>query len=383
MLADMGADVVKIEPISGEAARGMTRKAKNSPDIDYSFQMDNRGKRSVAVAIDRVEGADVVRRLAGEADVFLCNLLPHRQVRYGLDAGTLHAANPRLVHATLSGYGLVGPDAARPGFDVTTFFGRGAVTGASTEAGGVAPVVGLAQGDHTTGLAMLSAILAGLRLTERTGEGCVIDVNLFATAAWTMASDLAATLVDGLPVRRRTRQEVITALCNRFRCHDDRWLVLNMPEARWWSPFCEEIGCPELLDEERFGTVRDRMRNMAALVGLLDEVFATKTLADWTQILDRGDFIWGPVATVDELAIDPQAHAVGLFPMVKHPEGDFRTVRAPMQISGAEIRPRGPAPAVGADTGTILRSLGYSDEAISELERLGAIGGTVRDLSQE
>ena len=124
VLADMGADVIKVEPLTGDVVRGMSRKAKGAPDIDHSFHMDNRGKRSIAVALDRPDGAAVVRQLTDRSDVFLCNLLPHRQERYGLDAATLHSTNRRLVHATLSGYGLVGPDAIRPGFDVTTFFGR-------------------------------------------------------------------------------------------------------------------------------------------------------------------------------------------------------------------------------------------------------------------
>ena len=197
MLADMGADVIKVEPLSGDVVRGIMRRPKNRPDLDASFEVDNRGKRSIAVALDRPEGAEIVRRLTDAADVFLCNLLPQRQSRFGLDAKTLLDRNPRLVHATLTGYGLAGPDATRPGFDVTTFFGRGAITDAMLEPGGVAPQPRPAQGDHTTALAMVAAVLAALRVADRSGEGQVVDVSLFATAAWTMASDLAPTLVDG------------------------------------------------------------------------------------------------------------------------------------------------------------------------------------------
>ncbi len=164
--------------------------------------------------------------------MFLCNLLPHRQERYGLEPETLFTVNPRLVHATLSGYGLTGPDVKRPGYDVTTFFGRGGITDAMIEPGGVAPLPRPAQGDHTTGIAMVAPILAALRLVERTGEGQVVDVSLLATAMWTMATDLAPTLVDGRPVTKRDRHHLITALGNRFRCGDDRWIILNMPETQ-------------------------------------------------------------------------------------------------------------------------------------------------------
>lgn len=374
LLADMGADVVKVEPLTGDPVRNMSRKAKNAPDIDHSFQVDNRGKRSIAVAIDRPDGAEVVRRLADAADVFLCNLLPHRQERYGLDPDTLHARNRRLVHATLSGYGREGPDVKRPGYDVTTFFGRGAITDAMTEPGGVAPQPRPAQGDHTTGVAMVAAILAALRVAERTGEGPVVDVSLFATAAWTMATDLAPTLVDGAPVRKRDRHHLITPLGNRFRCADDRWIILNMPEERWWAPFCKTIERPELLEDERFTTVKDRFDNMPVLIDLIDETMATKTLAEWGRIFDDAGLIWGPAASIDELAADPQAEAIGLFPTIAHPEGDFRTVAAPMRILGAEIRPRGPAPAVGADTAAVLAHLGYTDDEVAAMSAAGVVG---------
>jgi crotonobetainyl-CoA:carnitine CoA-transferase CaiB-like acyl-CoA transferase len=374
MLADMGADVIKVEPLTGDVVRGMSRKAKGAPDIDHSFHMDNRGKRSIAVALDRADGASVVRQLTDRADVFLCNLLPHRQERYGLDAATLHSTNRRLVHATLSGYGLVGPDAMRPGFDVTTFFGRASITDAMTEPGGVAPMPRPAQGDHTTGIAMVAAILAGLRVAERTGEGPVVDVSLFATAAWTMASDLAPTLVDGYPVTKRDRHHLISPLANRFRCQDDRWIILNMPETRWWAPFCKTVERPEWLEDDRFGTVKDRFDNMPALTDLLDEVFATRPMAEWGRIFDEAGLIWGPASSIAELAADPQAEAIGIFPTIEHPDGDFRTVGTPMRIAGVEIRPRGPAPALGADTETILGDLGYSGDEVAALAAAGVVG---------
>ncbi len=377
ILADMGADVVKVEPLTGDAVRGLIRPPRvpdGAPDIDYSFTVDNRGKRSVAIAFDEPAGADVMHRLVAGADVFLCNLLPHRQARYGLDPESLLAENPRLVHATLTGYGINGPDAQRPGFDVTTFFGRGSVTDSMTEPGGVAPNPRTAQGDHTTSLALVASILGALRLVDSTGEGQVVEVSLLATAAWTMASDLSAVLIDGRQPTKRDRRHLITPLANRFRCGDDRWIILNMPEPRWWPGFCAAIERPELLDDARFVTPRDRFDNMPELIDLIDEAFATKPIEEWGRIFDDASMIWGPASTMAELADDPQAAAIGLFPEVEHPGGSFRTVAVPIGIRGADIAPGGPAPLLAAHTTEVLEGLGYSDDEIARLAASGAIG---------
>ncbi len=378
MMADMGADVIKVEPLTGDVVRNMMRPPLaqgDRPVIDASFEGDNRGKRSIAVALDTDEGAQLVRDLAKTANVFLCNLLPQRQAKFGLDAETLLGLQPALVHATLTGYGLKGPDADRPGFDVTAFFGRGSIIDFSTEPGAVAPSPGAAQGDHTTSLSLLSGILAALRMAERTGRGRVVDVSLMGTATWTMMSNLAAVLVDGRVPTKRDRRNLIAPLGNRFRCSDDRWIILNMVEARWWEPFCKTVELDELLTDERFDSIRTRYQNMPELIDILDARFATKTMPEWGQILDAAGLIWGPAASLTELANDPQAEAVGMFPEIEHPEsGTFRTVATPIHIADAQITPRGPAPKLGQHTNDILADLGLSTTDIDALRASGAIG---------
>ncbi|MFK8024184.1 MAG: CaiB/BaiF CoA transferase family protein [Ilumatobacter sp.] len=376
ILADMGADVVKVEPPSGDAVRGLIRPPKVDGDaaaIDYSFTVDNRGKKSIALAFDDPDGADVMRKLVSGADIFLCNLLPDRQARYGLDPATLMADTPRLVHATLTGYGLDGPDADRPGFDVTTFFGRGSITDAMSEPGSAAPNPRPAQGDHTTGLALVASILAALRMVDQTGEGQVVDVSLMATAAWTMATDLSAVLIDGRQPTKRDRHHLITPLANRFRSSDDRWMIFNMPEPRWWKKFCDATGQAALLDDPRFGSPRERFEHMPELIDLIDETLATKTLAEWGDIFDAAGLIWGPASTMVELADDPQAAAIGLFPKIEHAGGSFRTVASPVGVRGADIRPRGLAPEVGQHTVEVLETLGYGPAEIDALVSSGLV----------
>ena len=378
VLADLGADVIKVEPPRGDPMRGMSRQPKVDPSspllgLDPSFQVDNRGKRGVAVAIDQPAGADLVRRLVAARQVFLTNLLPHRQARYGLDPEGLFAINRRLVHATLTGYGRRGPEAWRPGYDVTAFFGRGAVTDSSTEPGSVPPMPRPAQGDHTTGLSLVIAVLAGLRLVEQTGKGQVVDTSLLATATWTMATDVAPTLLDHRPVTKRDRHHLLSPLANRFRCADERWIILNMPEPHWWPRVCEALGRPDLATDERFATGKGRYDHMPYLIDRLDEVFVTRTLAEWARIFDEAGLIWGPAQAIHELAGDPQARAEDLFPEVPAAEGRaaFPTVAVPFKVDGADVRPRGPAPELGEHTRAVLTEAGLS---ASDIDRLVAEG---------
>jgi crotonobetainyl-CoA:carnitine CoA-transferase CaiB-like acyl-CoA transferase len=381
ILADLGADVLKIEPPRGDPMRTISRQPKLADDsphkgLDPSFQVDNRGKRSIVVSVDQPAGADLVRRLAATRQVFLTNLLPHRQERYGLDPDGLAAVNPRLVHATLTGYGREGPESWRPGYDVTAFFGRGAITDSSLEPGGVPPFPRPAQGDHTTGLALVVAILSGLRMVEQTGTGQVVDTSLLATASWTMATDLSATLLDRRPVPKRDRHHLISPLANRFRCKDDRWIIVNMPEAHWWPRVCEVIERPEWVTDERFATAKGRFDHMPVLIDGLDEVFVTRTLAEWGPLFDAAGLIWGPAQAIHELVDDPQARAAGVFTDVPASDGrpGFETVSVPFNIAGADVGPRGPAPGIGQHTRAVLAAEGFDDAAIEALVAEGVVG---------
>ena len=375
MMCDLGAEVVKVEPMRGDPMRGVVRRADLAGDIDPPFQMDNRGKRGIALALDRPEGQELVRRLADGADVFLNNLLGRRQQKFGLDADTLLARNPKLVHATMTGYGLDGPDAARPGFDITAFFGRGGITQAITEPGSQAPRARPAQGDHAAALAMLAAVLTALRLVERTGEGQVIDVNLLATASWTMSSDLSSTLIDGQDPPMLGRRGRRHALQESFRTADDRWVLLFMPEPHWWPRFCTAVGRPEWAEDPRFETVATRFDHMPAITDLMDELFRARPLAEWASLFDEAGFTWAPAATLSEVAADLHAAAVGTFPEIVHPvHGAFRTVALPMTLRGHDLSPRGPAPDLGEHTRAVLAELDLSPDEITRLVADGTVG---------
>ena len=372
LLADMGARVLKVEPIQGDPIRGMSRPLKVESAFqgyDFQFDVDNRGKRSIAVNLNDSEGIEVVHRLIREANVFLCNLLPKRQQRFGLDAATLFGLRPGLVHATLTGYGTTGPDAWRPGYDVTAFFGRSGLYDAMREGeAGVVPMARPAQGDHTAGLALTTAILAALRLAERSGESQTVETSLYETAVWTQASDFSVTAADRAPVRRRARKEQLTPMTNRYPCRDGQWVVLHMMDAGAWERLCGALGRQEWLHDDRYDTPKNRYRRMPELVEAIDEVLSARTRDEWGSIFDEHGVIWGPVLSLHEVPDDPQARALGLFPTVEHPElGTYPTVNAPIRSTTLEVKPRGPAPAIGEHTRELLAGLHY---AASEIQRL-------------
>lgn len=378
ILADMGADVIKIEPLTGDPMRNTMRPPKLPEHLqgyDYQFDVDNRGKRSISVDLESPEGTAIVHRLCEDAQVFVCNLLAHRQAKFGLDPKSLLAVNPGIVHATLTGYGTVGPDAWRPGYDVTAFFGRSGLYDAMREGpDGPVPMARPAQGDHTTGLSLVGAVLGALRLAERSGKGQVVETSLYETAVWTQATDFAVTAMDRAPLPPRARHNLIIATANRFPCGDGKWLVLNMPEASAFAKLCRLIGKDEWIEEERFADIRSRFRNMPEIVAGIDEALSAKGRDEWGEIFDANGVIWGPVLGLHEVANDPQAEALGMFPPIEHPEmGPYRSVAMPMKFKTADVGPRSPAPLLGEHTREVLAESGMSDEEVDALIVAGVI----------
>lgn len=379
ILADMGATVIKVEPLSGDPMRGMQRPVK-LPDerksYDYQFDVDNRGKKSITIDISSEQGADLLRGLIENADVFLCNLLRVRQDRFGLDPETLLKLNPRLVHATFTGYGTTGPDAGRPGYDVTAFFGRSGLYDAMREGpDGDVPMARPAQGDHTAGLALYGAIVSALRLVDRSGEGQVVESSLYETAVWTQATDYSITAVDRAPLRQRSRSNQIIATANRYPCGDGRWIVVNMPNDSAWPLFAKTIGADHALDDERFLDLRARFQNMPDLVAVIDEALSARSRDEWGEIFDEAGLIWGPVLALHEVVADPQAEALGMFPTLESPEiGEYVTVANPLKFKTADVGPQGPHPKLGEHTTEILEGLGISADTRARLRSDGIIG---------
>jgi crotonobetainyl-CoA:carnitine CoA-transferase CaiB-like acyl-CoA transferase len=376
MLADFGADVVKVEPPAGDGMRyALTqvgvpdgngnyrrqRATERGEFVDMVFQQENRNKRSVAVALGTPSGQAVIHRLLQTADVLVTNLLPSRLEKYRLDQATLTALNPRLIVAAVSAYGDDGSDKDLPGFDGGAFFARGghmSVLGSP----GAEPILPRAgQGDHPTGLALLSAILGALLLREKTGAGTSVSTSLLRSSQFVLATDMSTVLNDGIqPPPANVPRERRPVTGGLFKTADERWIRLTQTE---WLPLTIAIGRRELADDELFATVPARAKNSAALLSLLDAIFLTKTLAEWDLALRAAGCKFAPVATLAEAATDPQVEASGAILTVPHPDGPaqapMRMVAAPFRIDNAGAVPARAAPELGEHTVDVLTEVGF------------------------
>jgi crotonobetainyl-CoA:carnitine CoA-transferase CaiB-like acyl-CoA transferase len=343
---------------------------------NYAFQLDNRGKRSITVALDQPGGPALVRRLAARADVFLTNLIQQRRLRYELTWEQVRAASPRVVYASFSGYGTRGPDENRPGFDYAAFWARSGLMGVLGEPPSPPPLCRGGQGDHTTALNLLAAVLAALRLRDQTGEAQHVEVTLQGTGMWTLAGDLQAALVAREQPARHVRTQPANPIWNSYPTADGGWILLVMPQPDpvYWPRFCEMIGRPEWAADPRYRTLHDRRRHSEELTREIEARFAAHDLAHWAPLLDRFGLIWAPVAKLTDVIDDPQAREMGWFTTLEHPTlGRFETLDTPFKLYGAEVGARGPAPEAGAHTFDVLAELGVDDEELAQLAADGVI----------
>lgn len=372
LLVDLGAEVIKVEVPWGEVYRHSTpRMAGYDSDFGGSapFQMDNHGKRSLAIDLALPQAQEALARVVATADVLLTNMLPERLARNGLDPEKLLAANPRMIVARLSGYGADGPEADTPAFDYTAYWARTGLMDQLHDAGTPPAFQRPGIGDHSAGLALALGIVAALRTRDSEGRGQIIDVALQNIGYYIAGNDMSTTLAAGQNTPRHDRSRARNPLWNQYMCRDGRWLFLVMIESdRYWDVFTEAIGRPDLARDERFSGAVPRYRHSAELIAILDAVFAERTLAEWSAQLGAHRLIWSPVKTLAEAAEDPNAIARGTFPLVDHPElGRFRTIAPPIQMSGHPMPGNAPAPALGADTAAVLREAGIDDETIELL----------------
>ena len=379
VLADWGADVIKIEePEAGDPVRGMTVRSAHDPEVRvaWSYELDNRNKRSVAVNLRHPKGREFAVRMLERADVFVTNLRLDALERLRLDYGHVAENNPRLIYATLNGYGHRGPDRLRPGFDYAAGWARSGLMATCAEPGEPPPTQRPGMIDHPAGLALAGAISAALLARERSGRGQEVRVSLFAMGLWMNSVDLTTGLLSGRAPVPESRHERPNPLWNSYRCKDGTWVYFVMVQSdRYWKDFCTALDRPEWFDDSRFRDFASRSSNNRELIAVIAETLVTRSRAEWAPLFDRYNFIWAPVQSAAEVLNDPQAEAIGAFVPIDHPQiPNCRLVRSPIEFGQAEVGPRTPAPELGQHTEDVAQELGLGWDDIASLREEGALG---------
>jgi crotonobetainyl-CoA:carnitine CoA-transferase CaiB-like acyl-CoA transferase len=375
ILADWGADVVKIEPPAGDPARSFQQMLGGDMPNNPVFELDNRSKRSVVVDLTTPDGKAVALDLLDAADVFVTNIRPGALARAGLDHQTLLARNPRLVYAIITGYGLEGPDADRAAYDIAAFWARSGIAHLLTPPNADPPFQRGGMGDHSVGISCAAAVSAALFARERTGAGQLVSTSLLRQGVYTVGFDLNMALGWGLTTQVGTREAMGNPAINNYVAGDGRrfWIV-GLEGARHWPPLARAVGHPEWLDDERYATPQARAQNARELIAALDEVFATKTLAEWSAVFDtEPDFFWAPVNGPDDILADPQLRHAGGLVDVPDELGTTTMIASPADFHGTPWAPRWIAPKLGEHTDEVLAELGRTPDEIAAMHASGAV----------
>ena len=381
VLADWGADVVKVEPPNGgDPQRGLISSGLVPGVVggaNYLVEQPNRGKRSIAVDLASDEGRAVLDRLIERSDVFLTNYLPGVRAKLRIDVAEVRARNPRIIYARGSGHGVRGPDAEKGGYDGTAYFARAGIAHTLTPPGAKHVVdQPPAFGDMMGGLTLAGGISAALLARERGEPPATVDVSLLGLGVWNLAfAIVAAKLYEGTALPKHGPDDLPNPIARAtYETKDHRHLAFVMLDSdRYWADFCRHAGRPELIDDPHFRDAKARYDNRRECIATLRGVFATRTLAEWREGLATMKGAWAAAQTALEVHDDPQVRANGFLPQVSTAEGVRLALAAnPVQFDEQAATPVA-APTHGQHTEEILLELGLSWTEIGALKRTGAV----------
>jgi formyl-CoA transferase len=375
VLSDFGADVVKIEPPgTGDPYRHLPH-LPGYPHSEHNFawMLESRNKKSLALDLSKPEGQAVLYRLAAEADVFITNYPPAVRGRLGITHDHLAHLNDRLIYASFTGYGEKGEEANKPGFDSNAYWARSGLMDLVRADENTTPARSIAgMGDHPCAMAFYGAIVTALYKRERTGKGSHVSSNLMANGVWAASVLAQAKLVGAKFLKRRPREQALNAVTNHYQCKDGRWLILSLlNEDRQWPTLMRCLGREDLVADPRFATKPDRHARSLELIGIFDEVFAGKPLAEWRGILDGNGLVFGVVGILDDIPHDKQM--IENEVLVPFENDTMLTINSPIWVDGAKkVQPRKP-PGLGEHSDEILRNAGYDEASIRKLRGSGTV----------
>lgn len=374
MLAEMGADVIRVESTAGDPWRfyGVNCGLPVADEENPLFDLYNLGKRDIQLDTKTPEGKEILLRLLGEADVFITNNRLKSLVRAGLDYDSLKDRFPKLIYGLVTGYGQTGPDVDAPGYDGVAFFSRSGMLADMAEPGGYPASAPGCVGDGATGAALFGGICAALLNRERTGMGDFVETSLFGNAVW-LCGTMSAFEQNGYHYPKKRSE--MGALYTFYKCKDGEWLHLAVTQHdRYWKPLAEALNVPELAEDERFKNAALISRNRAQLIPLLEQAFSQFDYDEIAARLRERDIVFDRMRHYRELAADPQAVANGFVKEHIYENGhSFMMAMLPVHMRNMDETGTGRGPQMGEHTDEILKQYGYSEEAILRLKEAKAV----------
>ena len=376
ILSDFGADVIKVEPPSGDLWRhGHEIPPQPQAKDAYPFQLANRNKRSITLDLKSPGAQSVLERLVRWADVFIVNTPHPARKKLKLEYEDVALWNPRLIYADLTGFGEKGPDATLPGFDITAYWARSGLLSMTRDAGSPPtwPVAG--SGDNATAVGLYAAIVTALYRRERTGKGSYVTTSLLAEGVWSASVFIQAALCEANFFGLHDRAHPANAALNVYRASDGTWFVLIVLPDKL-AAVAKAIGRTDLLTDPRFSDPAKLMANMPQLTAILDQIFSSQPMSHWYEVFNGVHVTFGAVREPKEVVNDPQLRANDIVVPLEGAGGKLTsTISSPIQVHGVTKVPAKRAPQIGEHNEEVLNELGFDAKAIDGLRASGVIAG--------
>jgi crotonobetainyl-CoA:carnitine CoA-transferase CaiB-like acyl-CoA transferase len=372
ILSDFGADVIKVEPPTGDTWRiGNKIPPQPRSHDNYPWHLNNRNKRGLALDLKSPHAGEILERLVKWADVLIVNTPHPARKKLNLEYDDIVQWNPRLIYADVTGYGEKGPDASLPGFDITSYWARSGLLSLTRDAGAPPTLPPSGSGDHATAVTLFSAIVTGLYRRERTGKGSYVTTSLLAAGVWACGVFVQAALCDATFFPLHDRLKPPNAMLNVYRASDDTWFLIVLTPDKW-PALAKGVGRPDLLTDERFADPAKQGVNAAALAAILDELFASQPMSHWRDVFDQGHLTYGVVRAPSEVVKDPQLRENDIVVPLEGAGGNLKlTISSPMQVHDVAKVPAKRAPEIGEHSEEILQELGFDTKEIDGLRGSG------------
>ncbi|MET8637850.1 CaiB/BaiF CoA transferase family protein [Streptomyces sp. NPDC004096] len=374
VLADFGADVIKIEPPGKGDPQRRLSSVPPSPraQANYSWHLANRNKRGMAIDLKSPAAPRILKRLVEWADVVITNFPHGTREKLHLGYDEVSGWNPKVIYADITGFGDAGPDAGQPGFDLTAAWSRSGLLASTRDAGAPPTVPVWGSGDYMSAIAIYAAIVTALYRREQTGQGASVGTSLLAAGIWATGTLVAGALAGGTPFEPHDRKAPVNPLTNPYRTADGRWFMLVTSPPNW-PGLTRVVGHPELLEDPRFTDVEGFVEHSAVLTELLDAEFRSQPFAHWKDALNRERITYSLIQTPEEAAQDPQLRPNDIVVPLEGVSDLQETINSPVNLRGVPKVPAKRAPDLGEHNDEVLAELGFSPADVVELRTQGAI----------